>query len=75
MTSPPAFPAKLDGTSGHIILEPRNDTLLIPQMSFVPVSGGKITFTRAIDDIVEIKKVGSSSPLPLVGLRAPKWKV
>lgn len=53
----PAYPAKLEGTSGHIILEPRNDGLVAPQITFVPLSGTHETFVFAIDDIVEIKKV------------------
>ena len=52
-----AFPAKLDGTSGHIILEPRNDVLADPQIAFVPISGREETFVHPIDNIVEIQKV------------------
>jgi hypothetical protein len=55
-----AYPAKLDGVSGHIILEPRNEILQSPQISFVPVSGKKETFIRPLDDIIEIKKVRSA---------------
>ena len=36
--------------------------MLEPQISFVPVSGLKATFTYPIDDIVEIKKVRPSFP-------------
>ncbi|KAI9639865.1 uncharacterized protein MKK02DRAFT_18941 [Dioszegia hungarica] len=52
-----SFPAKLNGTSGYIILESRNDILPAPQVSFVAASGtGKEHFVWPIDDIVEIKK-------------------
>jgi hypothetical protein len=60
-----AFPAKYDGTAGHIILEPRNDSLVLPQLSFVPIAGREASFTLPIDDIVEIKKV-SPEPYPLI---------
>ena len=52
-----AYPARLDGTSGQIILEARTDSLIAPQITFVPLSGKEETFVFAIDDIVEIKKV------------------
>ncbi|KAK4686220.1 hypothetical protein P7C73_g3921, partial [Tremellales sp. Uapishka_1] len=51
-----SYPARLDSTSGHIILESKNDRLLSPQIAFVPVAGKEERFVRAIDDIVEIKK-------------------
>ncbi|EIW70937.1 hypothetical protein TREMEDRAFT_73606 [Tremella mesenterica DSM 1558] len=51
-----SFPAKLDGTSGHIIIENKNDILQVPQISFVPLSGKGPSFVWSIDDIVEIKK-------------------
>lgn len=56
---PIAYPAKFEGTTGHIILENRNDILPAPQLTFVPDSGTKEHFVWAIDDIVEIKKVSS----------------
>lgn len=52
-----AFPAKLNGESGHIILEGRNDILTAPQISFVPIAGKSERFVWPLDDIVEIKKV------------------
>lgn len=52
-----AYPAKLNGTSGHIIIDSRNEGVSMPTISFVPVSGTKAHFVRPIDDIVEIKKV------------------
>jgi hypothetical protein len=52
-----AFPAKLNGESGHIILEGRNDILTAPQISFVPIAGKAERFVWPLDDIVEIKKV------------------
>ncbi|KAK8864161.1 hypothetical protein IAR55_001407 [Kwoniella newhampshirensis] len=54
--SPESYPAKLDGVSGHIILENKNEVLTQPRISFVPISGKKEHFTWAIDDIVELKK-------------------
>ncbi|CAD6577000.1 MAG: hypothetical protein TREMPRED_001836 [Tremellales sp. Tagirdzhanova-0007] len=54
--SPESYPAKLDGTTGHIILESRNEILDQPQVTFVPLSGKRETFVFAIDDIVELKK-------------------
>lgn len=51
-----AYPAKLDGTSGHIIIDSRKEDISMPTISFVPVSGTKAHFVRPIDDIVEIKK-------------------
>ena len=52
-----AYPAKLEGTSGHIVLEPRTDGLAQPQVTFVPLSGSNENLVFAIDDIVELKKV------------------
>jgi hypothetical protein len=51
------YPAKLDGTSGHIVLEMSNDSLVQPQIAFVPLTGTKEDFVLPIDDIVELKKV------------------
>ncbi|ORY32602.1 hypothetical protein BCR39DRAFT_564238 [Naematelia encephala] len=51
-----SYPAKLDGTAGHIILEGRSDTVIHPQISFVPIVGSKAEFILPIDDIVELKK-------------------
>jgi hypothetical protein len=56
-----AYPAKLDGTSGHIIIENRNEILTQPQISFVPLTGKTPKFVYPIDDIVEIKKVRRSA--------------
>lgn len=53
----PAFPARWDKTSGHIIIEGAHDNLPTPQITFVPLSGGNVKFIKPIDDIVEIKKV------------------
>lgn len=53
----PAYPAKLDGTSGHIIIDMANDQLPLPQISFVPLTGKAASFILPIDDIVELKKV------------------
>ena len=63
-----AFPARLDRTSGHLILEGRSHNLLEPQISFVPISGTKATFTYPIDDIVEIKKVYPSHSFPFLSV-------
>jgi hypothetical protein len=52
-----AYPAKLDGTSGRIIIEGRNELLAEAQISFVPLTGKQPKFVRPINDIVEIKKV------------------
>lgn len=52
-----AYPCKLDGVAGHIILENKSDTLIAPQVSFVPISGIKEHLVWPLDDIVEIKKV------------------
>ncbi|WWD17538.1 hypothetical protein CI109_101979 [Kwoniella shandongensis] len=62
-----SYPAKLDGTSGHIILENKNDVLTQPQITFVPISGKKEHFVWAIDDIVEIKKSHVSMPRMALG--------
>lgn len=51
-----AYPAKLNGTSGHIIIDSREEGISMPTISFVPVSGTKAHFVRPVDDIVEIKK-------------------
>ncbi|WRT66094.1 uncharacterized protein IL334_003047 [Kwoniella shivajii] len=51
-----SFPCKLDKTSGHIILENRNDIIKEPRITFVPISGKSEHFVWPIDDIVEIKK-------------------
>lgn len=67
-----AFPATLNGTSGYIILESRNDILPAPQVSFVAASGtGKEHFVWPIDDIVEIKKVRLCPTFRLLPLRPP----
>jgi len=51
------YPAKLDGQTGYIIIEPVNDELVLPHIAFVPSSGKSEEFVMPIDDIVEIKKV------------------
>ena len=53
-----SFPAKLDATSGHIVLDGSHDNLVHPRISFVPISGTSERFILPIDDIVELKKVG-----------------
>lgn len=56
-----AYPAKLNGESGHIIVEGRNEVLTAPQLTFVPIVGNSERFVWPLDDIVEIKKVCSFS--------------
>ncbi|ODN79884.1 hypothetical protein L202_03778 [Cryptococcus amylolentus CBS 6039] len=51
-----SYPCKLDGTSGHIILDSKKEGVAMPTISFVPTSGKEAVFRRPIDDIVEIKK-------------------
>lgn len=57
---PPAYPAKLDGTSGHLVITvgPQSP----PTLSFVPLRSidNKPTFHEPINDLVEIKKRGVS---------------
>ncbi|KIR55879.1 hypothetical protein I315_01761 [Cryptococcus gattii Ru294] len=62
-----SYPAKLNGTSGHIIIDSRNEGISMPTISFVPVSGTKAHFVRPIDDIVEIKKSHVSMPRMALG--------
>ncbi|KGB74623.2 hypothetical protein CNBG_0461 [Cryptococcus deuterogattii R265] len=62
-----SYPAKLNGTSGHIIIDSRNEGISMPTISFVPVSGTKAQFVRPIDDIVEIKKSHVSMPRMALG--------
>ena len=57
LNSRTAYPAKLDGTSGHIVLEPRNNGLVQSRITFEPLSGTHESFVYPIDDIVELKKV------------------
>jgi hypothetical protein len=59
--SPNAYPAKLDGTDGHIVLEMADDTMVFPQIAFVPLMAKKEKFIFPIDDIVELKKVRHQS--------------
>ncbi|WVQ82424.1 hypothetical protein IAT38_004552 [Cryptococcus sp. DSM 104549] len=62
-----SYPAKYDGSSGHIIIDSRNEALTYPQISFVPLVGKKAHFIRPIDDIVEIKKSHVSMPRMALG--------
>ncbi|KAM0788664.1 hypothetical protein ACM66B_002763 [Microbotryomycetes sp. NB124-2] len=56
--TPDAYPAKLHGTSGHLILTSGPDTK--PTLSFVPLKSSlsKPSFQVAVEDLVEIKKKG-----------------
>ncbi|WWC89593.1 uncharacterized protein L201_004518 [Kwoniella dendrophila CBS 6074] len=65
--TPYSFPCKLDKTSGHIILENRNDIIKEPRITFVPISGKSHHFVWAVDDIVEIKKSHVSMPRMALG--------
>lgn len=62
-----SYPAKLNGTSGHIIIDSREEGISMPTISFVPVSGTKAHFVRPVDDIVEIKKSHVSMPRMALG--------
>ncbi|WVF71771.1 hypothetical protein IAT40_006579 [Kwoniella sp. CBS 6097] len=62
-----SYPCKLDGTSGHLILENRSDIIKEPRITFVPVSGKSEHFVLPIDDIVEIKKSHVSMPRMALG--------
>nr|ODN82538.1 hypothetical protein L203_05347 [Cryptococcus depauperatus CBS 7841] len=62
-----SYPAKLDGTSGRIILNTPKDRVSIPTISFVPTSSKTAYFVRPIDDIVEIKKSHVSMPRMALG--------
>ncbi|KAK4684455.1 hypothetical protein P7C73_g5722, partial [Tremellales sp. Uapishka_1] len=50
------YPARLDGVSGHIVLESRSGHLQAPRVSFVPTAGRKDNLVWQIDDIIELKK-------------------
>ncbi|KAK4056525.1 hypothetical protein OIO90_002372 [Microbotryomycetes sp. JL221] len=56
--TPEAYPAKLHGTSGHLILTSGPDTQ--PTLSFVPLrsSLSKPSFQVKVEDLVEVKKKG-----------------
>lgn len=60
LCSPTAFPAKLDGTSGHLIITygPQSP----PTLSFVPLKSPfeKPSFDKPVADLVEVKKRGVS---------------
>ncbi|ORX36894.1 hypothetical protein BD324DRAFT_627598 [Kockovaella imperatae] len=62
-----SYPAKLEGDSGHIILEGVSETLKSPQISFVPLTGSKPKFVLPVDDIVEMKKSHVSMPRIALG--------
>lgn len=55
-----AFPAKLDGTSGHLIITFGPQTP--PTLSFVPLKSPfeKPSFEKPVADLVEVKKRGVS---------------
>lgn len=55
-----AYPAKLDGTSGHLVITFGPQTP--PTLSFVPLKSPftKPSFERPVADLVEIKKQGVS---------------
>ncbi len=57
--TPESYPAKMDGTSGHLIIDHRPD-LPEPTLSFIPLRSPteKRTFHENINDLVEIKKSG-----------------
>ncbi|KAL7421556.1 hypothetical protein Q5752_003325 [Cryptotrichosporon argae] len=61
------FPAKYDGTSGHIILDAANEATRVPRIAFVPLSGKDAAFQFAVDDIVELKKAHVSMPRMALG--------
>lgn len=65
------YPAKLDGTSGHIVLEMPNENLAHPQIAFVPLTGTKEDLVLPVDDIVELKKVRRISPRNAMLFREP----
>ncbi|WVW83609.1 hypothetical protein I302_105630 [Kwoniella bestiolae CBS 10118] len=65
--TPHSYPCKLDKTSGHIILENRNDIIKEPRITFVPISGKSEHFVWPVDDIVEIKKSHVSMPRMALG--------
>ncbi|KAK4055784.1 hypothetical protein OIV83_000331 [Microbotryomycetes sp. JL201] len=56
--TPDAYPAKLRGTSGHLILTSGPDTK--PTLSFVPLKSSlsKPSFQVPVEDLVEVKKKG-----------------
>lgn len=57
--TPEAYPAKMDGTSGHLVIDHRPG-LKEPTLSFVPLRSPteKRTFHEKINDLVEVKKSG-----------------
>lgn len=62
-----AYPCRLNGKNGHIVLDPRSEWG-VPTISYRTAAiGSKEEFTRDINDIVELKKLGISVPRAVLG--------
>ena len=62
-----AYPCRLNGKNGHIVLDPRSEWG-VPTISYRTAAiGDKGEFTRDINDIVELKKLGISVPRAVLG--------